>query len=600
MASTALEGSDLLQPRRVRRALLVADMVESVRLLDQFEADVIARWRLLLAQIRSEVLPICSGRMVKSLGDGMLLEFDAVLNAVEAAFAIQRRIPTFNVDRIEAAAIRLRIGVHVADVVVDPDDLFGAGVNLAARLASLAPPDGIVVSSDVRDEMVPGVHGEVEDLGECFVKNLSLPVRAFAIRPPGGLRAVVRERPASESVEPLLPRIAVIPLRCTSEDPADRAVGDALADDIIAALSGCSGAQVLSRLSTAALRAQGDDCLAQCRDRLKASYVLSGTHVVSAGAVRLRLELSATADDSVVWAGAFRLRTEALFLGDDETLADIAAQVGQAISARELRRIRALPVANLAGYTLYLGGQSLLHRLSRSEFDKARDILDYLAMREPRCAGPHAQLAKWHIFQMVQGWSADRIRDGSAARDAARHALERDPDDSLSLAFEGLTHAIVETRLDDAEACYRRAVALNPQEPYAWAFLSGLHSYRDRGAEAVEAADRAVELSPLDPARFLFDAYRASARLLTGEYTRAVELAHDSLRANALHTPSHRLLIIALALAGRLDEARAAAQVHGRLEPRFSIRNYRDRYPGREARHVEQYALALREAGVPE
>ena len=167
--------------QRQRRAIVVVDVVESVRLMQANEADVIDRWRRFVNEVRTQVLPVHGGRLVKSLGDGLLLEFEGVPAAVAASLDIQRRIAPFNAGRLGDAVMGLRIGVHLADVVVDDVDIYGAGVNLAARLATLARSDDVVVSAQVRDDLVQGLDADFEDLGECFPKHIPEPVRAYRV-----------------------------------------------------------------------------------------------------------------------------------------------------------------------------------------------------------------------------------------------------------------------------------------------------------------------------------------------------------------------------------------------------------------------------------
>lgn len=601
MTSSAVEGVQWPELVWARRAIVVADVVESVRLIARGEADFIDRWRRFVNDVRSLLLPTQGGRLVKSLGDGLLLEFADVPCAIDAALQMRERVAGYNVGCDPQAAIRLRTGIHVAEIVVDDLDVWGAGVNLAARLASLGRPDDIVLSTAARDAIVSGVHARLEDMGECFVKNLEAPVRAFRIL--ADATAVPMETPAQPppgATTQLSPRVAVVPLRCLSTDPTHRAVGDAVADDIIAALSRAGGITVLSRLSTAALRDADSDLLSMAGKSLQATYVLQGSQWVRGERVHIRAELAEVGSGEVIWSDSIDASLDDLFAGADAAIPAIAAAVGRAVLSCEVRRVGCLPMPNLASYTLYLGGVSLLHRLSRHDFSRAHELLEHVAERVPRSAAPHAMLAKWHVFQIVQGWSRDRTHQGAAARDEARRALDRDPQDALSLAVDGLTSVIVDADLEGAEAAYRRAVEANPQEPYAWSFLSGLHTYCERPAEALAAAERAIELSPVDPSRFLFEAYRASALILAGRQAEAAASARESLRLNAMHTPSHRLLIIALALAGDLEGARAAVAQHMRLDPAFSVRAYRERYPGRHTNHAERYAEALRLAGIPE
>lgn len=584
----------------VRCAIVVVDLVDSVRLMQQDESEVIARWRRFVAATIAEVLPRTGGRMVKSLGDGLLLSFEGCPQAVHAARAMNELLAGMGPASPSDLVLQIRSGVHVGEVFVDDIDVYGTAVNLAARLASLASPGGIVVSLALRDEIAACTGLECHDMGLCFVKNLAGPVRAFAVvEATGAPSIVVRAEQPDHDGAALRPSIAVVPFAAGDASPEGFALGDAFADDLIANLSRCPTLRVLSRLSTSRFRACEADDTDDLRVRLGADYAVLG-RLRRSGAERTRVDVQLVELNAgeVVWAESYLTQASALFAGDDPVVPAVTHAIERAVAASAVHRTRRLPIPNLPSFTLFLGGTSLLHRLSETDFDRARTVLLSLSERVPRSAPPHAMLAKWHIFRMVQGWSADRTHDGAAARDAARRALDRDPEDAFSLAVQGLTASIVSADLDTAEACYQRALAANDNEPYAWALTSSMHSYRDRPALAVAAAERAIALSPADPALFLLEAHHALALLTAGHPAQAVAMAERSLQRNAMHTPSHRLRIIGLVLAGRTDEARVAARLHDQLEPHFSVRMYRERYPGRESCHAETHARALLAAGI--
>jgi adenylate cyclase len=242
---------------------------------------------------------------------------------------------------------------------------------------------------------------------------------------------------------------------------------------------------------------------------------------------------------------------------------------------------------------------TMLHRLALTDFARSRQIFLDLADRVPCSAAPHSMLAKWHVLQLVQGWSKDPAGQASQARAAARRAVELDPLDAFGLAVDGLVSVHGGGDLAIAESRYREAIQANPQEPLAWALTAGLRSYQGQGKAAVQAADQSMRLSPLDPERFLFEAYAALACIVAGDYARARRLADSSVRNNALHAPSQRLLVIAMALGGDVVGARQAALQLMRLEPDTTIDDYRRRYPGRDMPHARLIFDALAAAGVP-
>ncbi len=598
MSPDPIAASLAAPPGKVRRAIVVVDVVESVRLMQAYEADVIERWRSFVADARGRLLPAFGGRMVKSLGDGMLVEFERAAPAVAAARALQAGMARYNFGRPEAAAISLRAGIHVAEVVSDELDVYGAGVNLAARLASCARPGDCVVSLDVRDEVGMDPAWDFEDLGEMFVKHVDQPVRAFRVAEHGvGPSAALPALGAT--TRPLKPSLAVIPFSPVGGGADHRVVGHAIADDLISALTPTSAVALISRLSCAPF-AGGSWSAAAIRSRLGVAYVLSGSYHLQGSRLHVRAELCDARDEQVVWAGSVSSELDAFFNGDASMVPDMASQVANAVTMTETIRSASLPVPNLDGYTLYLGGVTRLHRLAPTDFEQSRELFQHLVDRQPRAAAPHAMLAKWHILRMIQGWSPDPEQEARLARSAARRAMDLDPDEAFSLSADGMVSVLVENNLDEGERLYSRALAANPHEPYAWALLSGLHAYRDQHDAAIHAAQQALLLSPLDPTRYLFEAYASMAHLMAGQIDQGIGLARSSLRLNAFHTASHRLLAIGLALAGRADEARVAAESLMRLEPGFRVARYAAWFPGRHSVRGSGFADALRAAGVPD
>src|SRR5580765_3487201 len=221
------EPIDWPELSRQRRAIVVVDVVESVRLMQANEADVIDRWRRFVNEVRTQVLPAHGGRLVKSLGDGLLLEFGTVPAAVAASLDVQRRIMPFNVGRDANAVMGLRIGVHVAEVVVDALDIYGAGVNLAARLADLAAPGEIAASAEARDALAEGVDADLHDLGECFLRRIDEPVRAYRIETPDSDRSFLA---LSDKPPDLTPTVAFIPPLPLDSSNANPGLGELIAD----------------------------------------------------------------------------------------------------------------------------------------------------------------------------------------------------------------------------------------------------------------------------------------------------------------------------------------------------------------------------------
>ena len=334
---------------RVRRAIVVVDIVESVRLMQANEADTIDRWRRFAALVREHIAPQHDGRLVRTVGDGLLLDFDDPGQATRASFALHQHVPAFNAPVPGDDCRGLRVGLHLANVVAEEHEMWGSGVNLAARLATLAQPGQTVASVSLRTALVDAVHADCHDLGLRYLKHLSEPVRAFLLCPPGQRGAV--QLPPTED---LRPSVAVVPFTALSADPAHDALGHAMADDIIASLSRHPGLRVLSRASTAAVRGAQLD-LKRLRELLGASFLLTGRFYVRNQRVRLSAELCDLRDGQVLWAGAVAGDVDALFEGHDELVPHLVAPVAQQVLAHELARVRSLPMDTLASYSLLMG-----------------------------------------------------------------------------------------------------------------------------------------------------------------------------------------------------------------------------------------------------
>jgi len=388
----------------VVRTLLFVDVVESVRLMEENENDVVRRWRQFVGVVEKEILPLHHGRLIKSHGDGLLLEFPIVPPAVKTALAIQQASLGINSGVAPSQHILLRAGVHLGHLIAGDHDVYGTGVNLAARLTGLAGPGEIVVSADVRDQLTAVLDADIEDLGSCYLKHVQEPVRAYRIGPPGP-RPVIE--PGSASMPQLRPTIAVIPFVERTGKPEHQVVGEVLADEIIAALSQSSELTIISRLSTTVFRGR-ETSIDEVSRHLNANYILSGAYRKVGSKLRLNLELASSEPGTIVWSETMEGNAHALVSGKDGVVDDIVSGVSMAVMARELQRSQSRPLPTLESYTLLMAAIALMHRLSRQDFDRSRQMLQALSERAPRQAIPWAWLAKWHVLRVQQGWSGTR------------------------------------------------------------------------------------------------------------------------------------------------------------------------------------------------
>ena len=577
---------------RQLRGVLVVDVVESVRLMAVDEWGFVKRWRALVERFATDLLPRHQGRIVKSLGDGLLVVFADPDLMVPAALELIDLCSRLETDSPQEQRIELRLGAHIAEGLADDHDIYGAGVNLAARLTTLANPSEVVVSAELRDRLVDGLRVRVQDLGDCFLKHLARPVRAFRVASNEGLS------PWPPQPGRLSLTLAVVPFspRQHSADPAE--LGDALADAVNSALARVPGLQVVSRLSTAGLR-QIEDSVAAGRDQLGAAYVVRGGFAVDGRSSLVHWEAVEARTGLVVGADRHRVDIEDLFLGVDAGVVELVAGVSRAVLNDVVNRVRGLPLPTLAGFTLFVGGVSLLHKLGSADFQRARHVLQHLREHYPRQAAPAAMLAKWHLLGTLQGWAADAEHEGRLAVQSARQALDLEPDHAMALAMSALSIVHFVGDLEQGRELGEQAIAVDPQEPQGWLTLAGIHSYQGRGDEAVACAQRCLALSPVDPCRFLFELLSGAGELARGAFGRAEALARSSLRLNRMHAATHRLLIIALMLDGKGARAREAAQGLLQVDPTFRVEHFARRYPGRHEAHAANYVQALIDAGLP-
>jgi adenylate cyclase len=592
--------------------------VESVRLMQEHEALSVRRWADFVSTVIAEILPRHRGVLVKSLGDGLLARFEAVPDAADAAAEMHQTLAAHNLVIPEDQHFHLRAGINAAMAWSDGLDIYGTGVNLAARLATLAGPGETIASESAheqlaaalaslanpgetigsaaaRDELTHGVDASCEDLGECILKHFDKPVRAYRVGPASPHPSLTGRRDYGTAMQPT---IAVIPFSARSDTPALFDVGNLIADSVIWRLSKAADLKVISRLSTAVFRGRAND-VGEVSAHLGATYVLSGAYVANAGQIMVTAELCEARNNQVVWTD--RLSGE---IGDllrpESELADIIAKaVHFAVLDAEVEHILTQPLPSLESYSLLLGSIKLMHRSSKDEFRQTRRILDELINRHSRIAAPRAWLGNWYILQVTRGWSEDRKREAAEALSATHAALDRDPSDALALATEGFVYCHLLKDLDTARKRCNEAVNANPSHALGWLYLGTVEAFKGDGKAAVEATRRAIELSPLDPMRYYFESLSATAELSAHQYENAERLARSSLVLHRMHPSTWRALTISLVSQGRMDEAREALAKLRQLEPQLTAERYLARMPNAEFETGREWARCLAMAGLP-
>jgi adenylate cyclase len=608
-------GVELLLQETV---VLLVDVVESVRLMRQHEASAVRRWADFVHTVTTDILPRHRGILVKSLGDGLLVRFEAVPDAVAAAAEMHRTLAAQNAGFPEDQHFQLRAGLNAATAWSDGLDIYGSGVNLAARLAAIAGPGETIASASVheqlaaalaglagpgetvgsaaaRDELTHGVDALCEDLGECILKHFDKPVRAYRVGPAGPHPSLAARR---DYGTPMEPTIAVIPFNARNNALEHFDIGNLIADSVIWRLSKSPNLKVISRLSTNVFRGRASD-VAEVSAHLGATYILSGGYAVDDGRLLVTAELSAASTNQVVWTDRMNGQVGDLLQPESELAHRIASAVHLSVFETEVGHVLTQPLPTLESYSLLLGSIRLMHRSSKAEFLQTRNILDELINRHARIAAPRAWLANWYILRVTRGWSEDRKREAAEALSATHAALDRDPSNALALATEGFVYCHLLNDLDTARKRCDQAVDANPSHALGWLYRGTVDAFKDAGDSAVEATRRALELSPLDPQRYYFESLAATAELSAHHYENAERLARSSLVLNRMHSSTWRVLTIALVAQGRMDEARVALVHLRELEPALTVERYVARMPNAQLEIGRHWARCLEMAGLP-
>ncbi|SDD77997.1 TolB amino-terminal domain-containing protein [Variovorax sp. CF079] len=580
--------------QRHRKVVLVVDLVESVSLMQADELGVIQRWQAFLAHVNQVVLPHNEGRLVKSLGDGLMMEFDAAPRAAAAASAMHDWMTHQCAPLRLGDRLQLRAGMHAADVYVDQHDIYGTGVNIAARMATLAGPGETVATTEARDELTDGLDGTIEDLGSCYLKHLGEPVRAYKV----GEKGAAAPPPAGFGHSSALqPTIAVVPFESRVSDPEHFAIGELIADAVIGQLGRTADLVVVSRLSTTAFRGRSSTT-AEVAKYLSAGYVLSGSYVTSGEKILVTAELAEASSHRVIWTERLHGEIGDLLLQQSEIGNSISRAAHAALLASEVQRATVKPLSTLQSYSLLIGAISFMHRSSRADFDRAGAMLEHLIERNKRHAHPHAWLANWHALRVTQGASEAPEADTQRALYCARKALELDPSCSLALAIDGVLHTNLMRDVTTAKGRFDGALAANPNEALAWLFKGVMHGFLGEGELALEAAERSLALSPCDPLKHYFESLAATAALGAGDYKRAIELATSSLRGNRTHPSTFRSLAIACAMSGDIVAGRKAVEGLLAMAPAYRLDDFKKKSGWLIGPLGAEYARALERVGL--
>ena len=526
------------------------------------------------------------GRVFKTTGDGALAEFASAVDAVECAIAIQRALRDRESELAEDERIRLRVGVSLGDVIVDGEDLYGNGVNVAARMEGLAAPGGISVSGNVHEHVAGAVDIGFEDLGEQAVKNIERPVRCYSVLLDAG----------SGSPAPLIsekPSIAVLPFANMSGDSEQEYFSDGITEDIITALARIRQLFVMARNTSFTFKGQAVDVRAVARD-LGVRYVLEGSVRRAGNRVRITAQLIDGASGDHLWAERYDRELEDIFAVQDEITEVVAGAIEPEITKAEFQRQRHAPPESLDAWQLYQRGVYHFHRLTPEDDAAARRHFEAAIERDPGFSPSHAMLARSHSRGANTYFLEDRDGAYAMALAAARTAVSLDREDAHAHAALGFAsyHGDVQA----AVRAFEEALSLNPNLASAHFGFGVTLLDAGRTEEAVDHVTTAMRLSPRDPLTPLYRSMLGSARFALGDDEGALALLPSAARGDLPRGRRTAVHVAALALLGREAEMREERDSLLAAYPHVTV-SLALRYNGGLG---ERLAEGLRKAGLPE
>lgn len=582
------------RPMRERIAIVFADIVGYSRLMATDEARTYSAWMEVLSRLLRPEAEKAQGRIVQVMGDGVLAEFGDAADALAWAEAAQRGLRERPALAADDTPLALRIAIHRGEVTRNGDNIFGEDVNTAARLQEHAEPGGILLSAAARAELGRHWARPMRDLGYLALKNIDRPVQGFAV----GATPPPAVTPASPGGA-VLPSIAVLPFRTPPDDAEDAYFAEGVVEDIIVSLAGLRELTVIARSSTAAACTATRD-VREIGGMLGARYVLGGSVTRRGGRVRVAAELAETAEGSTLWVERAEAPTAALFDLQDRLVERVVAGLAPQLRQAELLRALRKRPGNITAYDWWLRAIDLMGSLDRERFLGARTALDRALEADPHFAMAAAWSAQWCTLAVGQAWAEDTAAISERAAVMARRALAADPGNALALALAGHLHAYLLRDPAGALAHFEAALVACPNLARAWMYSAATLSYLGRGGEAVQHAERAMRLSPMDQWRFQFSCFRGLAHYANNEPEAALHWLAVSFAENPNYISTPKLLAAANAASGRIAAAEAAARLLLEREPGFRIGPYmRARQPFHDRRIAERFRNDLARAGLP-
>jgi len=586
----------MTEARAERRlaAILAADVVGYSRLMGSDEEGTLGALKALRQSLLEPQIAEHRGRIVKTTGDGVLVEFSSTVDAVRCALGIQRSMPTRNADLPPDKRIEFRIGINVGDIIVEDDDIFGDGVNIAARLESISEPGGICISDVVHQQVSGRLDADFVDHGEQSLKNIARPVRVYRLAAASKVSAVA---PRLILALPDKPSIAVLAFTNMSGDPEQEYFSDGISEDIITDLSKLPKLVVIARNSSFTYKGKSVD-VKQVGRELGVRYVLEGSVRKAGNRVRVTGQLIDAVSGAHIWADRFDRDLTDIFAVQDELTQEIISALKIKLDESEKVRIASGGTKNVDAHDFFLRGRELLfgNKLGREEFEQSMVCFRRAVELDPNYAGVYAGLAMGYALDHQNHWSDSSEKSLDQAQHFVDEAIARDETDP----FGHFVAAVVATWTKDYERWGReadRALALSPNYALAHLTKGNLLTYTGEPDKAVPCYEQAIRLNPTVA---LYRHFLGTAYFIAGNYEIAAAFFKERIAMAPTTDLSRAFLACALGHLGKTEDARQVWRELKEINPKYSFQKHIGRLPFKYPAHAEKFAEGLRKAGLAE
>ena len=590
-------------PRKLA-AILYADVAGYSRLTGEDE-DATHRALSEYLDLISRTIESHHGQVMHYAGDAVLAKFDAVIDAMSSAVAVQDQLEARNRQLSEQRKLQFRIGVNLGDVIEDRGDIYGDGVNVAARLESLAAPGGICISESVRTAIGNKLPLDFEFMGEQSVKNIAEPVRSYRVTMKTASDTQTAAASANDSREPPEPEpsdkpsIAVLPFTNMSAEPEQEYFADGVTEDIITALSNVQSFFVIARNSTFTYKGKSVGVKDVGR-QLGVRYVMEGSVRKAGNRVRVTAQLLDAGSGKHIWADKYDGALDDIFDLQDQITSTVIGAIEPRLHRAEFERVKQKRPDSLDAYDYVLRGLASMNKLTPEDTAEGLHQFRMAIERDPNYGRAYA-CASWCYRRHVQvnGMTlSEEDRDESIR--LVNAALKADDTDPYVLWQAGVTVGLLENDLDTATALVDRSLEINPNSVRAWAASGLLRNILADTTTAIEHAERAMRLSPLDTAMWVLYGILATAHMQEQRYEDSASWARKSIRQHRYNLPAYQILAASCTHRDRLDEAKKTIQQLLELDPELTITRLQEIYPVANYRNLGSFLDGLRRAGLPE